>query len=143
MKLSTTLSIGIGVLIMIAISAAAQLVAPGPIDLTWSTIDSGGGTSSGGTFTMSATIGQPEAGATMSGGAFTMAGGFWPGVTLPCAGDVTGGGVVNIDDLVMVITGWGACPSPCPPQCPADANNDCLVNIDDLVLVITKWGACP
>jgi len=42
----------------------------------WSTIDGGGGASSGGGFTISGTIGQPDAGA-MSGGGFTLAGGFW------------------------------------------------------------------
>jgi hypothetical protein len=44
--------------------------------IDWSTIDGGGGTSTGGVFTISGTIGQPDAG-TMSGGNFTLQGGFW------------------------------------------------------------------
>jgi hypothetical protein len=44
--------------------------------IDWSTIDGGGGTSTGGVFTVSGTIGQPDAG-TMSGGGFTLSGGFW------------------------------------------------------------------
>jgi hypothetical protein len=51
-------------------------------------------------------------------------------------GDVTADGLVNIDDLVAVITAWG----PCSARCPADTNDDGVVNIDDLVLVITHWG---
>ena len=42
----------------------------------WSTIDGGGGTSAGGDYTLTGTIGQPDAG-TMSGGSFTLTGGFW------------------------------------------------------------------
>lgn len=47
--------------------------------IDWFTIDGGGGTSSGGQYTLSGTIGQPDAG-TMSGGNFTLDGGFWGGV---------------------------------------------------------------
>ncbi len=44
--------------------------------VTWSTVDDGGGTSTGGTYTLSGTIGQPDAGA-LSGGASALGGGFW------------------------------------------------------------------
>lgn len=47
-----------------------------------STIDGGGGTSSGGVFTLTGTIGQPDA-ATSAGGGFTLQGGFWTAVTVP------------------------------------------------------------
>jgi len=57
---------------------------------------------------------------------------------LPKPGDVTGDGLVNIDDLVEVITAWGVCGN--PSNCPADQNGSGAVNIDDLVLVITNWG---
>jgi hypothetical protein len=39
-------------------------------------MDGGGGTSTGGVYSVSGTIGQPDAG-TMSGGPFTLVGGFW------------------------------------------------------------------
>jgi len=42
----------------------------------WHTI-AGGGTSTGGIYSISGTIGQPDAGATMTGGAYSLAGGFW------------------------------------------------------------------
>ncbi len=49
----------------------------GGYTLTWSTIDGGGAmTSAGGAFTLSGTMGQPDAGIA-SGGNFTLASGFW------------------------------------------------------------------
>jgi hypothetical protein len=48
----------------------------GQYSLDWSTIDGGGGTSTGGVYSVTGTIGQPDAGA-MSGGNFTLTGGFW------------------------------------------------------------------
>jgi len=44
--------------------------------IDWSTIDGGGGTSTGGVYAVSGTIGQPDAG-TMSGGNYSLTGGFW------------------------------------------------------------------
>jgi hypothetical protein len=51
----------------------------GGYDLTWNTINGGGGTSVGGGYTLSGTIGQPDAGA-LSGGTYTLNGGFWSGL---------------------------------------------------------------
>jgi len=48
----------------------------GQYTIDWSTVDGGGGTSTGGVYTVSGTIGQPDAGA-MSGGTYTLQGGFW------------------------------------------------------------------
>ena len=45
-------------------------------DLSWSTIDGGGGTSTGGAYAVSGTTGQPDAGAS-SGGNYSLAGAFW------------------------------------------------------------------
>jgi hypothetical protein len=44
--------------------------------IDWYTIDGGGGTSSGGQYTVSGTIGQPDAGK-MTGGNYELTGGFW------------------------------------------------------------------
>ncbi|MCL5264889.1 MAG: hypothetical protein M1343_06825 [Chloroflexi bacterium] len=65
------------VLLLIGSEALAQT---GGLDLSRSTVDGGGGTSSGGGFTVGGTIGQPDAG-TLSGGGFTLAGGFWKGAS--------------------------------------------------------------
>jgi hypothetical protein len=48
-------------------------------DLTWNTIDNGGGESAGGGYILGGTIGQPDAGAAMNGGGYSLAGGFWAG----------------------------------------------------------------
>ena len=45
-------------------------------NIDWHTIDGGGGTSTGGVYSVTGTIGQPDAGA-MSGGNFSLSGGFW------------------------------------------------------------------
>jgi hypothetical protein len=51
-------------------------------DLSWWTVDGGGGTfSQGGNYTLGGTIGQPDAGL-MSGGNYTLGGGFWGGGSL-------------------------------------------------------------
>jgi hypothetical protein len=55
---------------------AAQAQSGGGFDLTWFSIDGGGGVSTGGVYSVSGTIGQPDAGA-MTGGNFSLVGGFW------------------------------------------------------------------
>jgi hypothetical protein len=45
--------------------------------IDWFTIDGGGGTSTNGQYSLSGTIGQPDAGGPMTGGNFSLAGGFW------------------------------------------------------------------
>ena len=53
----------------------------GPYDLTWSTVDGGGWTfSTGGTYSLGGTVGQPDAGV-LEGGAYTLTGGFWGGAS--------------------------------------------------------------
>jgi hypothetical protein len=60
-----------------AILAASALAVRGQsYSIDWSTVDGGGGTSTGGVYSVSGTIGQPDAG-TMSGGNYSLAGGFW------------------------------------------------------------------
>src|SRR5215468_2714595 len=44
--------------------------------IDWFTIDGGGGTSTGGVYSITGTIGQPDAGQ-MSGGNYSLTGGFW------------------------------------------------------------------
>ena len=47
--------------------------------LNWWTVDGGGATSStGGSYSLDGTIGQPDTG-TSSGGSYTQSGGFWSG----------------------------------------------------------------
>ena len=53
----------------------------GGYDLTWTTLDGGGGSSSGGGYSLSGAIGQPDAG-TLSGGGYTLNGGYWGGASI-------------------------------------------------------------
>ena len=53
----------------------------GPYNLEWNTIDGGGGTVSGGIYSLSGTVGQADAAAVMTGGAYTLSGGFWAGAS--------------------------------------------------------------
>ena len=62
------------VLLMAALCTNAQ-----SYSIDWFSIDCGGGPSTGGGYTLSGTLGQPDAG-TLSGGSYTLEGGFWPGL---------------------------------------------------------------
>ncbi len=54
----------------------------GAYDLSWSTIDGGGGAfSTGGPYSLGGTAGQPDAGLLL-GGDYTLGGGFWGGGAL-------------------------------------------------------------
>jgi hypothetical protein len=55
--------------------------------IDWSTIDGGGGTSTGGVYSVSGTIGQPDAGGPMTNAQYSVTGGFW---ALPTAIQVIG-----------------------------------------------------
>jgi hypothetical protein len=70
-------------LLLLLVSAA--LAAPNIFSIPWWTLDSGGGNSQGGDYTVSGTIGQPDAGSSMSGGEYTVVGGFWGVGTAPSA----------------------------------------------------------
>ena len=45
--------------------------------IDWYKIAGGGGTSTGGTYSVSGTLGQPDAGGPMAGGNYSLTGGFW------------------------------------------------------------------
>jgi hypothetical protein len=61
---------------LVAFTAHAQ-----NYSIDWFTIDGGGGTSTGGVYSLSGTIGQPDAG-TMTNGQYSLIGGFWGGVNV-------------------------------------------------------------
>ncbi len=101
MKRGMTIMVAVGLLVGIRPLLAQT---GGGYDLTWSTIDGGGGTSTGGGYSLSGTIGQPDASAAsaLTGGDLTLTGGFW-GTTLPA----------------------------CTSFVPADFDQDCDVDGDD------------
>lgn len=63
-------------ILLLVILAASAVSAQ--YELSWYTIDGGGGQSSGGNFTLTGTIGQADA-AYSAGGKYELLGGFWPG----------------------------------------------------------------
>jgi hypothetical protein len=68
-------------------SASPQYAIP------WHTINGGGGTSTGGVYSVSGTIGGPDAGATMTNGQYSVTGGFW---AMPTAIQVGGAPTLTI-----------------------------------------------
>lgn len=58
-----------------------------------------------------------------------------------CPADVNNNNVVNTDDLIAVISAWGACSAACPADImPVGGNGS--VNTDDMLAVIGSWGPC-
>jgi len=55
-----------------------------------------------------------------------------------CPADLTGDGVVNVSDLLQLLSAWG-------PNVghPADLNGDGVVNVSDLLILLGQWGPCP
>ena len=64
--------LGLIILALAVLSARAQ-----SYSVDWYKIAGGGGTSTGGLYSVSGTIGQPDASGAMSGGNYSVTGGFW------------------------------------------------------------------
>jgi hypothetical protein len=58
-------------------------------------------------------------------------------ITEPCPGDEDGNGLIDIDDLLIVIGNFE-----CTGTCEGDADGNGLVDIDDLLIVISGFGPC-
>ncbi len=109
-------------------------------DLSWYSVDCGGGVSSGGGFEITSLFGQPDAGA-MSGSDYAVTGGFLSiggGSAPPCPADLDGDGSVGFGDLLAVLAAWGAC-----EDCPEDIDESGEVDFNDVLAVLSAWGPCP
>lgn len=73
---------------LLGISARAQ-----PYNIDAHTIAGGGGTSTGGAYSVSGTIGQPDAGGPLTNGQYSITGGFW---ALPVAVQTTNAPLLTI-----------------------------------------------
>lgn len=71
----------IGALAVLLLISGSALLAQDGFSIPWWTADGGGGASAGENFTITGTIGQPDAGAPLAGSDYQLSGGFWPGET--------------------------------------------------------------
>lgn len=72
-------AVSAGVLALMALLLLAGVaLADGGYEIGWFSVDAGGGGSAGGGYTLTGSIGQPDAEA-LSGGSYTLTGGFWAG----------------------------------------------------------------
>jgi hypothetical protein len=55
--------------------------------------------------------------------------------TLPCAADFDGDGIVNVNDILQMISQWGGTGR-------TDINGDSIVNVSDILSLIDAWGNC-
>lgn len=129
----------------LVLAACAPIFAQ-PFDLSWYTIDGGGGTSSGGVFVVNGTVGQPDAGV-MSGGSFQLSGGFWTGTPKCDSVDFNRDGIYpDSEDLFNFLDVFGGAPCPSAFGCnDLDFNNDQIFpDIVDLeqFLFVFGGGSC-
>lgn len=75
------------------VACAVDAQSAGGFDLSWHKIAGGGGTSTGGVYAVSGTIGQHDASGPMTNGAYSLTGGFW---VLPTAVQTPGAPVLTI-----------------------------------------------
>ena len=119
-------------LLMFCIISLTIFVSSGLCDykIVWSSIDNGGGRSSGGPYVLTSTIGQPDA-VYSANGNYQVLGGFWPGGPL-C--------LVDFDDYARLALYWMQSGT----GLPADLFQDCFVNSDDLIEFVNLWlCTCP
>ena len=134
-----------------AVPAAAQY------DLSWFTIDSGGGACAGGIFELSGTIGHADASSfstPMSGGVFELVGGFWTADAPPAGcpgqrGDTNCDGTVDFFDIDPFLTALFNNPQYLATYC---GGSNCAVDVDESGTVdffdidpflMCVFGDCP
>ena len=106
--------------------------AGGQYEINWSTIDGGGGRSSGGPYELLSTIGQPDA-AAVSGGDYELLGGFLPGGPL-C--------FVDFEHFARFAEQWWLTGTGLPADLYEDENN--IVDGLDLQVFVDYWLCyCP
>ena len=91
-------------LLIIPLLLVAAAVDAQQYSVDWYKISGGGGTSTGGVFTVSGTIGQPDASSAMTGGNYSVTGGFWSLISVV---QTAGAPALNITHAgASVIVSW-------------------------------------
>ena len=114
-------------------SARAQLA------MDWSTVDGGGGESSGATLELMGTVGQPDAGGELAGATLAMSGGYWVAFAPPiCPVDFNCDGFVDFFDYDAFVLAYegGALP---PCQSSTDINGDGFLDFFDYDLFVEVY----
>jgi len=115
---------------ILCVVVAFASVAFGDYKIVWSTVDGGGGTSSGGQYVLTGTIGQPDAAYSASGN-YELLGGFWPGGPL-C--------FVDFPDFARFAEYWLQSGT----GLPADLYEDGTIDSLDLQKFVEEWLCyCP
>lgn len=131
-KRKTTLGLSRSALVMLLLVMFCGSTAMGEYEISWYTIDGGGGRSSGGPYNLVGTIGQPDA-AWSRGGDYELLGGFWPGGPL-C--------FVNFESFARFAEYWRDTGIGLPADLYVDTNN--IVDNLDLGVFVDLWLCyCP
>jgi len=122
----------LAILVALVVSGLIVSSSWGQYELSWYTIDGGGGRSSGGEYELLGTIGQPDA-AWSSGGDYELLGGFLPGGPL-C--------FVNFEHFARFAEYWLEEGTGSPADLYEDGSNK--VNYLDLRVFVEQWLCyCP
>lgn len=121
MNLRTSITLALGLTALAATSALAQPT------IAWSTIDCGGGSTSGGAFSVEGTIAQHDATPALTGGTFTLTGGFWSDFTFapPCFADFNQDGNIDFFDYLDFVDAFSS------GDMSADFNGDTALDFFD------------
>jgi hypothetical protein len=103
-----------------------ETFATGPYQIDWYTIDGGGGTSTGGRYVLTGTIGQPDAGYSADA-RYELLGGFWPGGAMLC--------IVYFDELARFCDYWLERGTGISADLDADGN----VDMADYSILADSW----
>ncbi len=120
------------IILLVALVLILSLPVTADYKIVWHTIDGGGGRSTGGQYTLTATIGQHDA-AYSQGGDYEVLGGFWPGGPL-C--------YVEFDDFARFAVQWRNTGVGLTADLYKDGDN--IINYLDLELFVYQWlYQCP
>jgi len=98
------------ILMTLALTALMSRAQAQTFSIDWYKIAGGGGTSTGGVYAVSGTIGQPDASGAMTGGNYSLTGGFWSLIAVVQTGGAPTLYITSSGNTVTVcwqaISGW-------------------------------------
>jgi hypothetical protein len=128
----------------LSLAAPAWAQTGGVFDLRWNTYDGGGGASAGGVFSVTGTIGQPDAGR-MTGTGLVLNGGFWglyePVTCYPNCDYSTTTPVLNVQDFTCFLQKFATG----DPYANCDGSTtQPTLNVQDFTCFLQKFAlGCP